>query len=89
MSDLEIDINEIELNKVISQGGFSLVYNGIFRGTYVAVKKIFDPNITQDLLDELNNELKMLARLRHPNIVLIMGVVTKPPNLCIITEYLH
>lgn len=26
--------------------------------------------------------------LRHPNIVLFMGAVTKPPNLSIVTEYL-
>jgi len=26
--------------------------------------------------------------LRHPNIVLLMGAVTKPPNLSIVTEYL-
>ncbi len=30
----------------------------------------------------------MLARIRHPNIVLLMGIVSKPPNLCIITEYI-
>lgn len=26
--------------------------------------------------------------LRHPNIVLLMGAVTEPPNLSIVTEYL-
>jgi serine/threonine protein kinase len=30
----------------------------------------------------------MLARLRHPNIVLLMGIVSKPPQLCIVTEFL-
>ena len=39
-------------------------------------------------MDELNNEVNMLATLRHPNIVLLMGIVSKPPNLCIVTEYL-
>lgn len=29
-----------------------------------------------------------MKRLRHPNIVLFMGAVTKPPNLSIVTEYL-
>jgi len=33
-------------------------------------------------------KLNTLINLRHPNIVLLMGVVTKPPNLCIVTEYL-
>lgn len=30
----------------------------------------------------------MLARLRHPNIVLLMAIVSKPPTLCIVTDYL-
>lgn len=54
----------------------------------MAIKKIFDPNVTQDLLDEFQNEIDMLSKLRHPNIVLIMGIVSIPPNLSIVTEYL-
>ncbi|MFO0131321.1 MAG: protein kinase [bacterium] len=30
----------------------------------------------------------MLNKLRHPNIILLMAVVSKPPNLCIVTEYM-
>lgn len=29
-----------------------------------------------------------MQRLRHPNVVLFMGAVTRPPNLSIITEFL-
>jgi len=29
-----------------------------------------------------------MRRLRHPNVVLFMGAVTRPPNLSIITEFL-
>jgi serine/threonine protein kinase len=54
----------------------------------VAIKKIFNPNITQELLEELNTEINMLATLRHPQIVLLMGIVSKPPNLCIVTDFL-
>jgi len=27
--------------------------------------------------------------LRHPHIVMLMGIVTKPPNLCIISELMQ
>lgn len=54
----------------------------------VALKKIFNPNITPELMDEINNEINMLATLRHPNIVLLMAVTTKPPNMFIATEYI-
>lgn len=29
-----------------------------------------------------------MKRLRHPNIVLLMGAVIQPPKLSIVTEYL-
>ena len=29
----------------------------------------------------------MLSKYRHPNIVLLMGAVTTPPNLVIVMEY--
>jgi hypothetical protein len=64
------------------------VHKGRWRGTEVCIKKIFNPNITHELLDDLNTEVNMLARLRHPGIVILMGIVTKPPNLCIITDFL-
>lgn len=67
-------------------GGFSTVHCGKFKGCQVAIKKIFNPKITDELLDEVNNEVNMLASLRHPNIILLMGIVDRPPNLCIITE---
>jgi serine/threonine protein kinase len=53
----------------------------------VALKKIFNPNITAELMQEIDNEIEMLSTLRHPNIVLLMAVTTKPPNLYIATEY--
>jgi serine/threonine protein kinase len=40
-------------------------------------------------MDEINNEIEMLATFRHPNIILLMGVTTKPPNLFIATEYMQ
>ncbi|PON73922.1 Mitogen-activated protein kinase kinase kinase [Parasponia andersonii] len=32
--------------------------------------------------------VRIMRRLRHPNVVLFMGAVTRPPNLSIITEFL-
>ncbi|PWS21993.1 hypothetical protein DKP78_20695, partial [Enterococcus faecium] len=41
-----------------------------------------------DALDEFRSEVRIMRRLRHPNIVLFMGAVTRPPNLSIVSEYL-
>jgi len=45
-------------------------------------------NITEHALQEFKKELNILSRLRHPNVVLLMGACTSPPNLCFITEFL-
>jgi serine/threonine protein kinase len=54
----------------------------------VAVKKFIDQDITGEALEEFRSEVRMMRRLRHPNIVLFMGAVTRPPNLSIVTEFL-
>jgi len=77
---------EVEMGNMINQGGFSVVYKGRWHQTPVAVKKLFDPKIDQALLDEFDNEVQKLEQIRHPNVLLLMGVHRKPPALSIITE---
>jgi tRNA A-37 threonylcarbamoyl transferase component Bud32 len=84
----EVKLEEVTLGPKLSQGGYSLVHKGVFRGTEVAIKKIFDPVITDKLREEIDNEVYMLNRIRHPHIVIMMGYSTKPPNLFIIFELL-
>jgi len=69
----EVNIQEIDQGPKINQGGFSIIMRGKFRGTDVVIKKIFDPVITDDLMEEFRNEVEMLSSLRHPNVVLMMG----------------
>ena len=39
----------------------------------------------RELLGELQREAGMMATLRHPNVVMFLGVCTEPP--CVITEF--
>ncbi|KAJ8452509.1 hypothetical protein Cgig2_000098 [Carnegiea gigantea] len=41
-----------------------------------------------DFLCFLLLQVRIMRRLRHPNVVLFMGAVTRPPNLSIVTEFL-
>ncbi|KAK9158797.1 hypothetical protein Scep_005371 [Stephania cephalantha] len=54
----------------------------------VAVKILMEQDIHPIHFKEFLREVALMKRLRHPNIVLFMGAVTKPPNLSIVTEYL-
>lgn len=53
----EIEYGELSLGDKIGQGGFSVIQRGTWRGTDVAIKIIFDPVITDDLLEEITNEV--------------------------------
>jgi serine/threonine protein kinase len=61
----------------------------MYKGLQVAVKKNFNPKIDEELLKEFSNEINMLAKYRHPNIVLLVGICSVPPNLAIVTEFVE
>ena len=63
-----------------------MIHKGLLNGTPVAIKKIFDPRLTDELLYEIYNEIVMQSILRHPNIALLMGVIPKIPNIVIAFE---
>ncbi len=73
----------------IGGGGFSLVYRGTWLGTPVAIKKWFDPNITDELVQEFRAEVMTLQALRHPNVLQFLGACSKPPQLAMVTEHLN
>ncbi|KVI04610.1 Armadillo repeat-containing protein 3 and Serine/threonine-protein kinase CTR1 [Cynara cardunculus var. scolymus] len=54
----------------------------------VAVKKFLDQEITVESLEEFKSEVGIMKRVRHPNVVLFMGAVTRAPHLSIVTEFL-
>ena len=66
-----------------------MIHKGFLNGSPVAIKKIFDPRLTDDLLYEIYNEIVMQSILRHPNIALLMGVAPKIPNIVIVFEYVN
>eukprot|EP00026_Physarum_polycephalum_P008876 Phypoly_transcript_08979.p1 GENE.Phypoly_transcript_08979~~Phypoly_transcript_08979.p1 ORF type:complete len:344 (+),score=53.93 Phypoly_transcript_08979:284-1315(+) len=86
--DIEIPFNEIMFGDRIGEGTFGLVFKAHWRGSPVAVKMLKMQNITEHALQEFRKELQILTRLRHPNIVLLMGASTIPPNLTFVTEFL-
>ena len=73
-SDLYISsLKELTNLKQISQGGFSLIKKGVFRNCDVVVKCFFDPSNSTENKEEFKNEVKMLSKLRHPNIITMMA----------------
>eukprot|EP00897_Mesotaenium_endlicherianum_P001955 jgi/Mesen1/1788/ME000014S01189 len=90
-SDWEIDPAEIDLKKsrLIGKGAFGEIRRVTWRGTPVAVKTVLPSLINdQQIMKEFRDEVSLLLKLRHPNVVQFLGAVTAAMPLMLVTEYL-
>lgn len=65
------------------------MYRAVWIGDEVAVKAArYDPDedISQTI-ENVRQEAKLFAMLKHPNIIALRGVCLKEPNLCLIMEF--
>ncbi|XP_077241223.1 protein kinase superfamily protein [Tasmannia lanceolata] len=88
VDDLDIPWSDLVLKERIGSGSFGTVHRADWHGSEVAVKILMEQDLHAERFKEFLREVSMMKRLRHPNIVLFMGAVTRPPNLSIVTEYL-
>uniref|UniRef100_A0A673KYL1 non-specific serine/threonine protein kinase n=1 Tax=Sinocyclocheilus rhinocerous TaxID=307959 RepID=A0A673KYL1_9TELE len=83
--DWEIPEGQITLGQRIGSGSFGTVYKGKWHGD-VAVKMLNVTAPTPQQLQAFKNEVGVLRKTRHVNILLFMGYTTKP-QLAIVTQW--
>lgn len=81
-----IPFHEVQLEERIGGGGVGIIYRGTWRNKPVAVKTLFDARISADLKQEYMDELLVMSKVEHSNIVKFLGACMTPPNLCFIME---
>ncbi|XP_062115265.1 serine/threonine-protein kinase STY13-like [Humulus lupulus] len=86
-----IDLRKLNMGEAFAQGAFGKLYRGTYKGEDVAIKILErpenDPEKAQLMEQQFQQEVKMLATLKHPNIVRFIGACRKPMVWCIVTEY--
>ena len=87
LTGIQIKWSEIEVDERIGVGGFAIVYHGMYRGCEVAVKKLRVSRMSAKAIRDFHSEVVLMRALRHPNIVIFMGLVMDP--VCLVTEYCH
>ncbi|XP_071453330.1 raf homolog serine/threonine-protein kinase Raf isoform X2 [Hetaerina americana] len=85
IEDWEIPADEILIGNRIGSGSFGTVYKGHWHGP-VAVKTLNVKDPTPAQLQAFKNEVAVLRKTRHVNILLFMGCVSKP-QLAIVTQW--
>ncbi|KAG4999099.1 hypothetical protein AAZX31_08G026400 [Glycine max] len=86
-----IDLRKLNMGEPFAQGAFGKLYRGTYNGEDVAIKILErpenDPAKAQLMEQQFQQEVMMLATLKHPNIVRFIGACRKPMVWCIVTEY--
>ncbi|XP_057461656.1 serine/threonine-protein kinase EDR1-like isoform X2 [Actinidia eriantha] len=84
-----IDYRELTVGTRVGIGFFGEVFRGIWNGTDVAIKVFLEQDLTAENMEDFCNEISILSRLRHPNVILFLGACTNPPHLSMVTEYME
>lgn len=81
-----INFDDIVLGDRIGGGGVGIIYKGWLRGEEVALKTLFDPRVDERLKKEYLDELLVMSKVKHSNIVSFLGACMTPPDLCFVME---
>jgi serine/threonine protein kinase len=83
-----IEYNDVQLKiEYLGQGGYADVFKCQFRGEMAAAKLFRTSNTIE--VKAVQNEAKLLASLRHPNVVQFVGYAVKENQHYIITELMN
>ncbi|KAL7610332.1 hypothetical protein Lser_V15G11780 [Lactuca serriola] len=87
-TELENATENFDPSKELGNGGFGAVYYGKLQdGREVAVKRLYEHNYKR--VKQFINEVKILTRLRHPNLVVLYGCTSRQSHeLLLVYEYI-
>lgn len=72
---------------ILGQGGFGVVYKGYLpNGTYVAVKRLKDPNYTGEV--QFQTEVEMIGLAVHRNLLRLYGFCMTPDERLLVYPYM-
>ena len=85
----EIEFEELNLIKLIGVGAFGRVYSASWRQKEVAVKlaRIDAGDEPENVINSMESEAGIFSLVSHPNIVALLAVCRKLPNMCLVMEY--
>ncbi|XP_009776329.1 serine/threonine-protein kinase STY46-like isoform X2 [Nicotiana tabacum] len=84
----EIDAALLKYEYKIATGSTGDLYKGSFQSQEVAIKVLKAECLNEVVQKDFVQEVYILRKVRHKNVVQFIGACTKPPPLCIITEFM-
>ncbi|KAH7715776.1 RAF protein [Aphelenchoides avenae] len=84
--DWEISHDKVTIEEQIGRGSYGTVYKAHYIGHPVAVKKLNIGNPDSRQLAAFKNEVSVLKKMSHVNVLNILGVI-REPELAIVTQW--
>ncbi|KAF8020625.1 hypothetical protein BT93_G1154 [Corymbia citriodora subsp. variegata] len=84
----EINLNNLKFEKKVASGSYGDLYKGTYCSQDVAIKVLKPERLNEELQSEFAQEVFIMRKVRHKNVVQFIGACTKPPNLYIVTEFM-
>jgi serine/threonine protein kinase len=85
-----ISYKDIKFSKKdkLSSGAFGTVFKGTWQFTDVAIKKLHIKNIPEITMKIFKEEINIMSKLRHPNVLPLYGACVEPGHYCIVMPYM-
>ncbi|XP_022145347.1 serine/threonine-protein kinase STY17-like isoform X2 [Momordica charantia] len=84
----EIDTRQLKLENKVGSGSYGDLYRGTYFSQEVAIKVLRPELINEEMIKEFSQEVYIMRKVRHKNVVQFIGACTRPSNLCIVTEFM-
>ncbi|PIA56746.1 hypothetical protein AQUCO_00700834v1 [Aquilegia coerulea] len=84
----EIDPRLLKFENKVASGSYGDLYKGTYCSQEVAIKVLKPERVNADMQREFAQEVYIMRKIRHKNVVQFIGACTRPPSLCIVTEYM-
>lgn len=84
----EIDAKQLKIECKVASGSYGDLYKGAYCSQEVAIKVLKPERVNTEMLKEFSQEVYIMRKIRHKNVVQFIGACTRPPNLCIVTEFM-
>ncbi|KAI3859427.1 hypothetical protein MKW92_019641 [Papaver armeniacum] len=84
----EIDARQLTFENKVGSGSFGDLYKGIYCTQEVAIKVLKAERVSAEMQREFAQEVYIMRKVRHKNVVQFIGACTRPPSLCIVTEFM-
>lgn len=84
----EIDTSQLKVENKVASGSYGDLYRGTYCSQEVAIKVLKPERVSAEMLREFSQEVYIMRKVRHKNVVQLIGACTRSPNLCIVTEFM-